>query len=93
MKGKIAMQIFSLLTVMGCVFFLGSQADSFTFTFGETMEFKRIPSDLPEEYSGPQTVQALMNVFDTEYNRVHLRTRSVYQPVNIANQANLQIMR
>lgn len=74
MKRKIVMAMFTFLIVMGCVFFLGSQADSLTFTFGETTEFKRIPPDLPEEYSGPQTVQALMNVFDAEYNRVHLRT-------------------
>ena len=68
------MPMFTFLIIMGCVFFFGSQAHSFTFTFGETMEFKQIPSDLPEEYSGPQTVQALMNVFDAEYNRVHLKT-------------------
>ena len=68
------MPMFTFLISMGCIFFLGSQAHSFTFKFGETMEFKQIPSDLPEEYSGPQTVQALMNVFDAEYNRVHLKT-------------------
>ncbi len=74
MKRKIVMSMFTFLIIMGCVFFFGSQANSFTFTFGETMEFKQIPSDLPEEYSGPQTVQALMDVFDAEYNRVHLKT-------------------
>ena len=74
MNGKIVMSMFTFLIIMGCVFFFESQANSFTFTFGETMEFKQIPSDLPEEYSGPQTVQALMNVFDAEYNRVHLKT-------------------
>ncbi len=74
MKRKIVMPMFALLIVMGFAFFFVSQADSFTFSFGETMKFKRIPPDLPEEYSGPQTVQALMNIFDAEYNRVHLRT-------------------
>ncbi len=74
MKRKIVIPMSTFLIVMGCVFFFGSQADSFTFSFGETMEFKQIPPDLPEEYSGPQTVQALMNIFDAEYNRVHLRT-------------------
>ena len=74
MKRKIVRPMFTFLIIMGCVFFFGYQAHSFTFTFGETMEFKQIPSDLPDEYSGPQTVQALMNVFDAEYNRVHLRT-------------------
>ncbi|MDE0481885.1 MAG: hypothetical protein OXI67_04835 [Candidatus Poribacteria bacterium] len=74
MKRKIVMPMFTLLIVMGFAFFFASQADSFTFSFGETTEFKQIPPDLPEEYSGPQTVQALMNIFDAEYNRVHLRT-------------------
>jgi len=59
---------------MGFAFFFASQADSFTFSFSETTEFKQIPPNLPEEYSGPQTVQALMNIFDAQYNRVHLRT-------------------
>jgi len=66
--------MFTLLIVLGFAFFFASQADAFTFSFGETTEFKQIPPDLPEEYSGPQTVQALMNIFDAEYNRVHLRT-------------------
>ena len=48
MKRKIVMSMFTFLIIMGCVFFFGSQANSFTFTFGETMEFKQIPSDLPE---------------------------------------------
>lgn len=74
MKRKIVMPMFTLLIVMGFAFFFVSQADSFTFSFGETTEFKQIPPDLPEEYSGPQTAQALMNIFDAEYNRVHLRT-------------------
>ncbi len=74
MKRKIVMPMFTLLIVMGFAFFFTSQADSFTFTFSETMKFKQIPPDLPEEYSGPQTAQALMNIFDAEYNRVHLRT-------------------
>ncbi|MDE0635621.1 MAG: hypothetical protein OXI43_07195 [Candidatus Poribacteria bacterium] len=74
MKRKIVMPMFTLLIVMGFAFFFVSQADSFTFSFSETMKFKQIPSDLPEEYSGPQTAQALMNIFDAEYNRVHLRT-------------------
>ncbi len=74
MKRKIVMPMFTLLIVMGFAFFFASQADAFTFSFGETTEFKQIPPDLPEEYSGPQTVQALMNIFDAEYNRVHLRT-------------------
>ncbi len=74
MKRKIVMPMFTLLIVMGFAFFFVSQADSFTFSFGETTEFKQIPPDLPEEYSGPQTVQALMNIFDAQYNRVHLRT-------------------
>ena len=74
MKRKIVMPMFTLLIVMGFAFFFASQADSFTFSFSETTEFKQIPPDLPEEYSGPQTVQALMNIFDAEYNRVHLRS-------------------
>jgi len=74
MKRKIVMSMFTLLIVLGFAFFFASQADAFTFSFGETTEFKQIPPDLPEEYSGPQTVQALMNIFDAEYNRVHLRT-------------------
>lgn len=74
MKRKIVMPMFTLLIVMGFAFFFVSQADSFTFSFSETTEFKQIPPDLPEEYSGPQTVQALMNIFDAEYNRAHLRT-------------------
>lgn len=74
MKRKIVMQMFALLLIMGFAFFLGSQSQADFFKFSETMEFKRIPPDLPEEYSGPQTVQALINVFDAEYNRTHLRT-------------------
>ena len=74
MKRKIVMPMFTLLIVMGFAVFFTSQADSFTFSFGETTEFKHIPSDLPEEYTGPQTAQALMNIFDAEYNRVHLKT-------------------
>ena len=74
MKRKIVMPMFTFLIVMGFAFFFLSQADSFTFTFSETMKIKQIPPDLPEEYFGPQTVPALMNIFDAEYNRVHLKT-------------------
>ncbi len=74
MKRKIVMQMFALLLIMGFAFFFGSQSQADFFKFSETIEFKRIPPDLPEEYSGPQTVQALINVFDAEYNRTHLKT-------------------
>ena len=74
MKRKTFMSMFTFLTIMGCAFLLATQADALTFSFGETMKFKQIPSDLPEEYFGPQTPQALMNVFDAEYNRAHLMT-------------------
>ena len=38
------------------------------------MEFKSITPDVLKVYTGPQTVQALMNVFDAEYSRSHLST-------------------
>ena len=75
MKRKNAVRILALLAVLGTAILFESQVDSYTFS--KTMEFKPImPATpaVPEEYTGPQTVQALMNAFDAAYNRRHSKT-------------------
>jgi hypothetical protein len=68
-KRKNIVIILTLLAVLGIITFIESQADDYTFS--ETMEFKPITPALPEAYTGPQTVQALMTAYDAEYNRRH----------------------
>ncbi len=80
MNGKITMQIFSLLTVLGIVIFFGSQVNSETpentggFSLIEMTKLTKDGLSTTEEYNGPQTGQALMETFDEIYNRNHLKT-------------------
>ena len=69
MKRKNIVIILAVLAVLGIITFIESQADDYTFS--ETMEFKPTTPALPEAYTGPQTVQALMTAYDAEYNRRH----------------------
>jgi hypothetical protein len=71
-KRKNIVIILTLLAVLGIITFIESQADDYTFS--ETMEFKPITPALPEVYTGPQTVPALMTAYDAEYDRRHPRT-------------------
>lgn len=72
MKRKNIVIILAVLAVLGIITFIESQADDYTFS--ETMEFKPITPALPEVYTGPQTVPALMTAYDAEYDRRHPRT-------------------
>ena len=72
MKRKNIVIILAVLAVLGIITFIESQADDYTFS--ETMEFKPTTPALPEAYTGPQTVQALMIAYDAEYDRRHPRT-------------------
>lgn len=72
MKQKNGVRMLSLLLVLGFVTFFGLQANSQTqrqIFFSETIEIKPITPDVPVKYAGQQTVQALMEAFDAEYNR------------------------
>ena len=71
-KPKSIIGILALLAVLGIATLSALQADSYTFS--ETMEFKLITPTVPETYTGFQTVQALMNAYDAEYNRRHSKT-------------------
>ncbi len=71
-KHKNVVKTLALFVVLGIAVFLQTNVDSYTFS--ETMTFKPVTPNVPEVYTGPQTVQALMNAFDLEYNRRHSKT-------------------
>ena len=66
-------------------------------------ELKKSALDSSEEYTGPQTVQALMKAFDGIYNRNHSKTtvsvfrkassgHPVYPPYTMASIQKLQLV-
>lgn len=79
MKGTNTMLIISVLTVLGIGTFFGLQANSETadtpgLSLAEITELKKGALNSTEEYTGAQTVQALMEKFDEIYNHNHLKT-------------------
>lgn len=71
-KHKNVVRTLALFAVLGTAIFFQTNVDSYTFS--ETMKFKPVTPNVPEVYTGPQTVQALMTAFDLEYNRRHAKT-------------------
>ncbi len=80
MTRKNIMRFFSILTVLGIATILGLQANSETaentggFSLIEMAKLTKEGLSTAEKYTGPQTVQALMEAFDGIYNRNHLKT-------------------
>ena len=79
MKRKNIVRIITLLTVMSIATFFGFQVnsqitDNSRPSLVEMTELKKSALDSREEYTEPQTVQALMKAFDGIYNRNHLKT-------------------
>ena len=72
MKRKNVVRTLTLFVVLGIAILFQTNVDSYTFS--ETMKFKPVTPNVPEVYTGPQTVQALMTAFDPEYNRRHAKT-------------------
>ena len=79
MKSKNILRIFSLLTVLGTVTLFGFQVHSQAANFFiETIESKSgTLHTAPEEYTGPQTVRALIDTFDVKYNRRYSKTEVI----------------
>lgn len=71
-KHKNVVRTLTLFVVLGITTLFQTNVDSYTFS--ETMKFKPVTPNVPELYTGPQTVQALMTAFDLEYNRRHSKT-------------------
>ena len=71
MTRKNVVRMGALLTVLGIATLFGIHANSQTINaFIESIEGRApVPDTTPEEYDGPQTVQALMNAFDAAYNQ------------------------
>ncbi|MDE0325242.1 MAG: hypothetical protein OXN27_15105 [Candidatus Poribacteria bacterium] len=79
MKRKNIVRIIALLTVLSIATFFGFQVNSQTTdnsepSLVEMTELEKRALDSSEEYTGPQTVKALMKAFDGIYNRNHLKT-------------------
>ena len=78
MKRKNVMKTGIFLTIIGFATLLGLQANSSANFFMESIEGRSpTPQTTPEEYDGPQTVQALMKAYDAEYNRRFSKTRVI----------------
>ena len=73
MRSENVFKMLTFLTVLGIMALFGSQVNSQTHTFIESIEGMStpdtIPEKYPEEYDGPQTVKGLMNAFDAAYNQ------------------------
>ena len=71
MTRKNVVRMGALLTVLSIATLFGIHANSQTINaFIESIEGRApVPDTTPEEYDGPQTVQALMNAFDATYNQ------------------------
>ncbi len=80
MKRKHTIRFFSILTVLGIATIFGLQANPEAadnqggYSLIEMTKLTKDALSNAEEYSGPQTAQALMEAFDEIYNRNHLKT-------------------